>query len=128
MSAGITPGAPLSSAKFGKKARACSADRSLYNQEGLGGDRRFHPGRETRAVPVMDGILTFLQQLATPRERDGLTDQELLRRFSRERDENAFVMLLRRHGPLVLRACRAILPSSHDAEDVFQAVFLILAR
>src|SRR5262245_28229494 len=76
----------------------------------------------------MDGVLAFLHHLAAPSARDGLTDQELLRRFSRERDENAFVTLLQRHGPLVFRVCRGVLPGSHDAEDVFQAVFLILAR
>ena len=55
-------------------------------------------------------------------------DRELLRRFAAERDEGAFAEIVRRHGPMALRVCRRVLRGHHDAEDVCQAAFLLLAR
>jgi RNA polymerase sigma factor (sigma-70 family) len=59
---------------------------------------------------------------------DGLTDRQLLERFIAERDEAAFEALVWRHGPTVLGVCRRMLRQDQDAEDAFQAAFLLLVR
>src|ERR1700704_3959395 len=55
-------------------------------------------------------------------------DGWLLDQFIRERNEEAFAMLMKRHGPYILGVCRRVTQHPQDAEDVFQACFLELAR
>jgi RNA polymerase sigma factor (sigma-70 family) len=57
-----------------------------------------------------------------------LSDRELLYRFVGKQDESAFERLLHRHGSMVLHVCQRLLRNRHDAEDAFQATFLVLAR
>jgi RNA polymerase sigma-70 factor (ECF subfamily) len=72
----------------------------------------------------MKTVVRYLRNLAT----DGLSDGQLLETFLANRDEVAFEALLRRYGPMVLGVCRRVLRNPHDAEDAFQATFLVLVR
>ncbi len=73
-------------------------------------------------------ILRFIRQLAVGRKDSELPDHQLLERFATRRDEAAFAALLRRHGPMILSVCQSVLHKVHDAEDAFQAAFLVLAQ
>jgi RNA polymerase sigma factor (sigma-70 family) len=76
----------------------------------------------------MNAVLRHLHRAALLQEGAGLTDGQLLERFLAARDEDAFAALVRRHGPMVLAVCRRVLGDAHDAEDAFQATFLVLVR
>jgi len=73
-------------------------------------------------------ILRQIRRLGTNRLGVDVTDASLLDRFAVERDEIAFAALVGRHGPMVWGVCRRLLPLAADAEDAFQATFLILVR
>jgi RNA polymerase sigma factor (sigma-70 family) len=74
----------------------------------------------------MDGVVRQVRRLALGRDGGDVTDGELLRRFVAQRDEAAFAALVHRYGPLVLGVCRRVLHHRQDAEDAFQATFLVL--
>jgi RNA polymerase sigma factor (sigma-70 family) len=80
------------------------------------------------ATSRLAGILWYLRGVGGPSRGDEPSDAQLLERFVVCRDEGAFAALLGRHGPLVLGVCRQVLQDDHDAEDAFQATFLVLAR
>jgi RNA polymerase sigma factor (sigma-70 family) len=76
---------------------------------------------------VLSGLI---RRLKTELAGDGepVTDGALLERFLSRHDEDAFAALVRRHGPMVLGVCRRLLRDPHDADDAFQATFLVAVR
>jgi RNA polymerase sigma factor (sigma-70 family) len=69
-----------------------------------------------------------VRNLVGPRHEAEPTDRQLLERFAAFRDEDAFAGLVRRHAALVRGVCRRVLGDAADADDVFQAVFVVLAK
>jgi RNA polymerase sigma factor (sigma-70 family) len=80
------------------------------------------------AISEMSKIIHHLRLVTDLRNEAVWTDSQLLACFIAHRDEAAFATLLRRHGPMVWGVCRRVVGSQHDAEDAFQATFLILVR
>jgi DNA-directed RNA polymerase specialized sigma24 family protein len=75
-----------------------------------------------------DGLIRHIRRLVTATDVSAESDAVLLHRFVQDRDEQAFAALVQRHGAMVLGVCRRIVGNVHDAEDAFQAVFLVLSR
>ncbi len=73
-------------------------------------------------------LLPYIRGWAARGAAGEASDQELLERFIRSREQAAFATLVARHGPRVLGVCRRVLRDEHAAEDAFQNVFLLLAR
>src|SRR5271166_659097 len=78
------------------------------------------------ATRQINGVIRHLRSIL--RDGAGLTDGQLLEDYISRRDEAAFAALVRRYGPMVWGVCRRVLRNSHDAEDAFQATFLVLVR
>src|SRR5262249_38788383 len=74
------------------------------------------------------GIINHPRRTVGARGLREVPDAELLKRFTADRDEAAFELLVWRHGKMVLNVCRRLCRDGHDAEDAFQAAFLILVR
>jgi RNA polymerase sigma factor (sigma-70 family) len=79
-----------------------------------------------RTGPIKS-VIDHLRQSVPMPDGAGFGDGELLGRFIERHDETALAALARRHGPMVWGVCRRLL-SHHDAEDAFQATFLVLVR
>src|SRR6516165_5936700 len=80
------------------------------------------------ATNAANRVIRHLRRAALAPDGAGLTDGELLELYATRREAAAFEALVRRHGPMVLRVCRRVLRNEADAEDAFQATFLVLVR
>src|SRR5262247_3223915 len=80
------------------------------------------------ATAQMDTVMRHLRRAVLRQDGAGWTDGQLLASFIDQQDEGAFEALVRRHGPMVFGVCRRVVRNHHDAEDAFQATFLVLAR
>ncbi len=80
-----------------------------------------------KSTALVAGI-RHLREVMTLQGRHDDSDEQLLHAFTAQRDDSAFAALVRRYGPLVLGVCRRVLRHTQDAEDAFQATFLLLSR
>jgi RNA polymerase sigma factor (sigma-70 family) len=79
-------------------------------------------------IAPADRLLPALRRAVLVRDFADRTDGQLLTAFLHDRDGDAFAVLVRRHGPMVLGVARRVIGDVHTADDAFQAVFLVLAR
>jgi RNA polymerase sigma-70 factor (ECF subfamily) len=77
---------------------------------------------------AINSVLTHLRSAALQAEEAAWTDDQIVARCLAGRDDAAFAALVRRHGPMVFAVCRRVLSSHQDAEDAFQATFLVFLR
>src|SRR5215470_11094159 len=77
---------------------------------------------------ALNRVIGQVRQAALRQNGAGPTDDELLEWYLGQRDADAFEALVQRHGPMVLGVCRRVLRNQADAEDAFQATFLVLVR
>src|SRR5215470_2910145 len=77
---------------------------------------------------ALNRVIGQVRQAALRQNGAGPTDDELLEWYLGQRDADAFEALVQRHGPMVLGVCRRVLRNEADAEDAFQATFLVLVR
>jgi RNA polymerase sigma factor (sigma-70 family) len=80
------------------------------------------------ATAQVDAVIRSLHQSVLRQGEAGRTDGELLAAFIDRKDGAAFAAVVRRHGRMVFGVCRRVVGNHHDAEDAFQATFLVLAR
>src|SRR4051812_30747301 len=102
-----------------KNWEASGSRRSLSLVEGTS------PGAPLMAERQLRSLVHHLRQAIARQNTDGLTDAQLLDHFVQRHDEAAFEVLVWRHGPMVLNVCQRVLRDAQEAEDAFQATFLV---
>src|SRR5262245_55739267 len=75
-----------------------------------------------------NGMGSLVRRLCDAAFAQEASDAQLLTRFVNQRDEAALDAIVRRHAPMVWSLCQRVLRNPHDAEDAFQATFLVLLR
>src|SRR5438094_3671828 len=80
------------------------------------------------ATGHLSGAIQHIRRAMLLRDGAGRTDGQLLQDYISRCDETALAALVHRHGPMVWGVCRRVLTNYHDAEDAFQATFLVLVR
>ena len=76
----------------------------------------------------LQNVLRYARRLTESGVGEQPSDATLLQQFSADQSDHAFARLVERHGSMVWGVCRRILQAAQDAEDCFQATFLVLAR
>jgi RNA polymerase sigma factor (sigma-70 family) len=117
----MTPGPEL--ARVIQKARRLPSRRASFLSE-----NHFFDSEEDMAANGLGLFIRRLQTRLEPTEASCLTDRDLCARWVANKDAAAFEALVWRHGAMVLNTCRRLLPDEHDAEDAFQAAFLLFLR
>src|SRR5436305_13083022 len=79
------------------------------------------------AVGQCSPLMQYIRRVAYSGTAEGATDALLLEQYVVAENHAAFAALVRRHGPMVHGVCRRVLGDAHDADDAFQATFLVLA-
>src|SRR5438105_12355213 len=92
------------------------------------GPKRIWSRRNGMTTGQTSRVFRHLYQIALLRDGGGMSDGQLLDSFLARRDDAAFAALVKRHGRMVFAVCRRILRNQDDAEDAFQATFLVLVR
>src|SRR5437773_1851066 len=80
------------------------------------------------ASATLGTVLRQIEQWTADRPAPRQSDRQLLDDFATRHDDTAFAALVAWHGPMVQRVCRRVLHHEQDAEDAFQATFLVLAQ
>src|SRR5262249_28911995 len=104
------------------------AQNPVCNGSGGGGTGRDDLKERSMISAGGNTVISYLRPTLCAGTTAGAPGGDLLEQFVAQRDEAAFAALLRRHGPMVWRVCQRLLTDRQDAEDAFQATFLVLAR